>query len=224
MRANRYVIALGFTLVIFSLGSLMGIVLNDTKLASIQQSQRLQEVDFESLQFQYAYLSSLETGDRCVVLEKALHENLKILDKALEKLQSYENVKDTGEEYHTLKRKYTIANLRYWLLAEQSKNECNTDRASLLYFHMGDDCPTCGDQGTLLSHLKVQFGEKLLVFPIDARFTEEPMVNILQAQYNVKKYPTIVIEGRTIEGFISEQNLLTEICALYKEPSDLCVA
>ncbi|MCK4905934.1 MAG: hypothetical protein KAS64_00200 [Spirochaetes bacterium] len=167
IKKNKYALAGILTVLVFTSGLLLGLVINEQKLDYIQQLSKTQSADYASLQFQFNYIENLENSaltneEKCDVLSATLENNLKLLSPALEKLEAYElNGDIENEDYILLKREYTISNLRYWILAEKSNTMCNTDTISILYFHT-QDCPLCNDQGYILSQIKKIFKDQLL--------------------------------------------------------------
>ncbi len=219
---NKYIFAAALTLIIFSLGILLGMVINEQKIKYMERIAKEQEVEFSSLQFQYLYLDSLKDYERCPVVSKTLENNLKTLAPILEEIQRYEQSGDLKDPaYITLKRKYILANLRYWLLAEVSKESCKNEIVTIFYFY-SQECKNCHNQGFILTHLKQIFGDRLLIFPIDSSFDKEPMISILNAKYNITEFPTIVIEKEIHPGFMQKDEILKEICSRYKTPQPEC--
>lgn len=221
LRTNRYVAAIVITLVIFVLGFILGAATSERKILEIEQLSRQQEADFSSLQFQFSYLENVPKEQSCVVLSRTLESNLKTLGPSLKKIEGYEASGDVkNPDYVLLKRKYTIANLRYWLLAEKSKQLCGTDEVSMLYFYERG-CKQCNDEGYILEQLKQRLGDNLLIFPIDAS-VEEPVIDILRAQYKIYGFPSLVIDGKTYPNYMSMQQILTEICPKYSSDNEAC--
>ena len=220
IRKNKYALAGILTMLVFTSGLLLGLVIIEYKLDYIQQLSKTQSADYVSLQFQYNYIENLETSaltkeEKCNVLSATLENNLKLLSPALEKLEAYElNGDIKNGDYILLKREYTIANLRYWILSEKNKKVCDSDTVSILYFHT-QDCPICNDQGYILSQIKKIFKDQLLIFPMDISINE-PAIDVLKKQYHIQTYPTIIIDGKTIETNIDKIKTLEEICPIYK--------
>ena len=53
----------------------------------------------------------------------------------------------------------------------------------------------------------------MLVFPINLNLmNEEPMVEIVVNQFNIKKYPTLVINNNKYEGVVKQTQLQEIIC------------
>jgi len=227
IKKSRYIFAFVITLLIFSLGFLLGIVTNDYKLSEIEKVYQKQSADLESLQFQYTFLNEhmpVEGNETCTVIEATLENNLRTLGGFQERIEFYKvnsNIVNLNDyEYNILKRKYIIANLRYWLLAEKNRQICNSDTVSVLYFY-AQDCGECNNQGFILSQLKNIFGDNLLVFPIDAS-VDEPMIDILRREYKIYSFPSIIIEGETYGNFMGKKGILKIICPLFKKKYEIC--
>ena len=227
IRKNKYALAGILTIVIFTMGLMLGLLVNEQKLNYIQQLSKTQSADYASLQFQFNYIENLETIDlttkeRCDVLLATLENNLKLLGPALDKIEAYEaNSDTTNEDYIILKREYTIANLRYWILAEKSNTMCNTDSVSILYFY-SENCHTCKDQGFVLSKLKKAFGDDLLVYPIDTNIPE-PTIDVLRRQYKIYTFPTLIINGKIIDTYQDKNSLLKIICPTYQNKTQYSI-
>ncbi|MBI2085662.1 MAG: hypothetical protein HYT71_04075 [Candidatus Aenigmarchaeota archaeon] len=218
---NRYVAAFLVTVVVFVLGFILGSATSERKILELEQLSRQQDADFSSLQFQFSYLENVPPEQSCVVLSRTLESNLKTLGPSLKKIEGYEASGDTKNlDYILLKRKYTVANLRYWLLAEKSKLMCGTDEVSILYFY-GKGCSQCGDESYILEQLKQRLGDSLLIFPIDASI-DEPVTDILRAQYKIYGFPSLVIDGKTYPNYMSMPEILTEICPKYYGDYEFC--
>lgn len=220
---ERYIAAGVVTAFIFLMGMFLGLVVDIQKVNYAERIMQKQDVEFESLQLQYLYLQYLPNRDVCPVIGRILENNLKTLQPILEKLIEYEESnKKEGEEYELLKRKYTLANIRYFILAEKSRKECDADIVTVLYFY-DKSCDVCPTQGFILSHIKSILQERFLVFPFDASYEKEPMISVLVTQYNVTVFPTLVINGREkVEGFRTEKEVLEVVCPLYKTKPEIC--
>jgi hypothetical protein len=225
IKKNRYVLALFISIILFVMGFLLGLALSEYKIEYIKGMYEEQSADYESLQFQYVYLENLENLNKtedCKTIEAVLENNLKFLGPAQEKIEAYETTGDINNmDYRIIKRKYIIANLRYWLLAEKSKDLCGSDLVSILYFY-SQECAICKDQGYILSQLKNIFGDKLLIFPLDTSIKEEPIINILRRRYQISEFPTLVIENKVISKFLTKNEILKEICPIYKQNYSEC--
>lgn len=213
---GKYLIAFVLTVLVFSLGLALGTILGYERLSWVEEQNKVQEVDYQSLQFQYLYLSTLESqNESCTALQSALEDSISELGESMDKVVSYKEDSSVNEEdFNLLLRKYTIDNLRYWLFAKRVRSVCHNDFVSVLYFYSSKDCPDCPNQGTVLTYFKRIYGDKLLVFPIDIDLqTDERMVKTLMKQFNITTLPSIVVEEDKFEGVIPAEELGPIICS-----------
>jgi hypothetical protein len=223
---HKYLIVLVITLLIFMLGMSFGMIWDSKRVQWVEQENQLRDLDYQSLQFQYLYLSTLtqNTDDACSVLYKTLEQSVKDLGQTLEALIAYQ--KDTSihnEEYRILERDYILDNFRYWLFAKQIQEACDNDIVTILYFYTKYGCGECNDQGALLTHYKKIFKDRLLIFPIDTELkNDEISISLIEARYNITQYPSIVIKDQKHEGLLTSDRMNYLICSSFKDLQPEC--
>ncbi len=218
---SRYVVVGIITFLVFLLGLTLGIVIDNARVSSVERLSKTQEVDFKAIQFQYLYMSTLEkTNVSCDVLRIALEKSVGDLAKSLQKVSSYKD-KTTPvntKEMELIERNYLQDNLKYWLFAQETKNACDLDFVTILYFYSDDHCSICPDQGVILTYYKELLQDTLLVFPINVDLEgSDAIIAILKTRYNVTTLPTLVIEDKTYPGVVQKDELEPLICQGYKD-------
>ncbi|HIG93368.1 MAG: hypothetical protein QT02_C0011G0031 [archaeon GW2011_AR9] len=215
---DKYIIAGVITLLIFSLGISLGFIFENQRYALLGDINQEQEVKYLSLQLQYLYLNYFSSYNNCPTLTTTLKETIKDLSDSLSEVIAFEEQnKVSSSQHQVVQRRYVLDNLRYWLLAKESKQKCDMNIVPILYFYT-QECSSCPNQGTVLSYFKSVFGEQVLVFPINLDLRqEEPMVEIAISQFNITKYPTIVVDNTKYEGVVKEDQLKEIICASLKQ-------
>ncbi|MBI2665038.1 hypothetical protein HYX12_00260 [Candidatus Woesearchaeota archaeon] len=210
---GKYIIAGILTFLIFSLGLALGMVLEDYRYNLVEEINGEQEANYLSLQLQYLYLNSFSEYDNCPILSATLKKAVVDLDNTLSQVVAYEEEKDiSSKRKEIIQRRYVLDNLRYWLLAKESKQKCDLDIVPIIYFYT-EDCPSCPNQGTILSYFKNVFGERVLVFPINLKLNEqEPMVEVVSSLFEVDSYPSLVIDHKKFEGVVKKEQLQKIIC------------
>ncbi len=218
---KRHILAFFITLLIFSVGILLGSKLTSDRIEFTKTDIERQQVEYESLQMQLLYLTGQE-GKNCEVLLNTLERNIYDLENSRIKLENYIQGQEGGD-YKTIKRDYMLTEIRYWLLANEAKEVCPNDLATVLYFYeTTDSCFDCSAQGYILTYLKSIFGEKLLVFSLDVNFNE-PMVQILKENYEIEKLPTVLVGEKIFTGLTKKEELINELCHSYSDASfDAC--
>ena len=211
---DKYLVAGIITFLIFSLGLTLGFIIENERYSAVQAVNLEQDVNYLSLQLQYLYLTSNQANNTCAIISPTLKAAIRDLSDSLSEVISYEEEKETIDDRKSLiMRRYILDNVRYFLLTQQSQERCDIDILTILYFY-SPQCPSCPTQGTILSYFKELYGEKVLIFPINLEFrTEEPMVEILMSQYNITKYPSLVIKGQKYEGVLTKEELQEIICS-----------
>ena len=121
-------------------------------------------------------------------------------------------------------RRYLLDNLKYWLFATKTKSLCKEhDFVNILYFFSEDHCPSCPNQGVLLTYFKKIFEDRLLIFPVNVDLEpNERMIKILRTRYNITSYPSIVIDSERFEGIVPRNKLYAEICSKFRQVPPEC--
>jgi hypothetical protein len=216
---DKYMLAGVITFLIFALGLTLGFIIEDHRYNLIEEVNMEQEVKYLSLQMQYVYLNAFSNYDNCPIISATLKETIEDLSDSLGEVIEFEEDNDASDKRKQLvMQRYLLDNLRYWLLATESKEKCDLDIVPIVYFY-STDCPSCPNQGTILTYFKKLFGEKVLVFPINLDFRyDEPMVEIVMSQFNVTKQPTLIIDDKKYEGVIKKEQMKEIICESIKDP------
>lgn len=215
---KRHLIALVLAILIFIIGLLIGSKLNSERIVFTEDFIKQQKADYESLQLQYNFLNLDLSG--CSGLSSALENNLRDLEDSRVKLESYS--KDVKEDFSVVEREYMLTEIRYWLLARQTKRACNTDAVSVLFFYDNNEvCKDCAAQGAILTKLKEDFKDKLLVFSLNSK-NDERMIGILKRSYNVTVTPSLIVEDRRVDGLVELEKLKNLICSYYKDKGEMC--
>ncbi len=219
-----YVFVGVMTVLVFLLGLTAGYLFDMTRVKWVDLQNKKQQANYESLQFQYLYLSSLENSNfSCTVLQTTLDNVVSDLGRSLDKLEEFKkDSRFNDDTYQLLQRQYILDNIRYWFFAKKSREKCGSDVVTVLYFY-DEECGNCPDQGVVLSYFKKIFEDRLLVFPIDMTMAkEEPMLRVLKNVYGVQQHPTIVVEEKPYTGVIDKEQLGPIICNIYKTPQPEC--
>lgn len=222
---NRYLLAFLITLIVFTFGLLLGLVIESKRLQLIELQDQQQKLDFDSLQLQYQFIDFFGEEKNCDALKETFEESNKNLENSRQKLETYlENANLNKKKFNLLKKEYTLAQLKFWLLTKKTKDLCGLEHSTIFYFYADEEqCPDCADQAFVLTHLKNKLGISLLNFAFDTQFEDEPLINVLKTTYSLEQYPTLIINGQKFEGFVSKENILKQICPVYKNTQvDLC--
>jgi lysyl-tRNA synthetase class II len=221
---EKYIVAGLITGGIFILGLLLGFVIEGKRVGYIEEISKEQNLDFSSLQLQYAYIDQLSQENNCEAVSRTFEKSIESLEATRSRLENFdESAQLNRQEFDLLKREYTLAQIRYWLLAKKTKELCGDELVTVLYFFSDErECSQCNNQAFSLTYLKKRFREKLLIFSFDSKFEDEPLISILKSSYEISRFPTLVIEGEKFEGFTETEKILESICPYYSSEIKEC--
>ncbi|MDD4877866.1 MAG: hypothetical protein PHO02_02390 [Candidatus Nanoarchaeia archaeon] len=225
-RISRKNIAIAaiITFLFFSLGILMGVLLTEKRVESLELVASSQKLDYESMQLQTLFLEESTGADKCLIVSKAMEAHMNTLSNTGDKIETYiQSSQVSGTSFEEVKREYILAQLKYWLLAKKAEKLCSTGTISIIYFYSNTEaCSNCGAQSRVLTHLKEIFPDELLVFSFDASFEQEAMIQMLKTVYGITSYPTLLVDDRKHEGMVTEEELVEEICAKLGDEHPAC--
>jgi hypothetical protein len=206
--AKAFLISTGIFIIGFFIGGAIERSLTadiEAKTTAVENS--IQEIELESL-----YLLSI-SNKSCVFLNDIVRKTNNNLDDLAGQLANYDedNIIFTNRDLVNLKSKYTNLLLKSWLIQENLEGKCGKNSVSILYFY-DRDCNDCQVQGNILTSLKHDFQEGVMVFPLDHSLGLSS-VDLLESSYNVTKFPSIVVNDVRYEGIINFESLKSYICS-----------
>src|SRR3989344_2365232 len=205
---KKYLLAFILTIIIFSGGILVGIIIENARLENAKQRTLSEKVGLLSLQLQQRYIDS-GIAD-CKSLNKILETNLNELGKKMELIMDYEKKSFFNQEEFDLQlRDYFLTEIQYFLISQEIDRQCSQDNIKILYFYDENKYDT---QGSILGYLKNKFGENILIFSFNSEFKEEPMISLLLTSYKINQFPSIVIENEIFLGHQEVEELQKTIC------------
>lgn len=220
LQTRRYILAGILTVLIFTVGLLVGLLVENERLRYTQRVSNEQRIEANSLELQNLYISLLSREGNCEAISNVLNVNLISLERTRERIENFN--KDASiineEDFNLLAREYLIEQLRFWLLTEEINNQCGTDIVTVLNFYTdleicGDDCVS---QAFVLDYLKKVFEQKLFIFSFNTKFTQEPVLQILLQNHDIKETPTLIVGGEKLEGLTPQEDLFELICSKYQ--------
>ena len=225
----RHLSILFLTIIIFTLGVLIGGDVEQLRVQNIYTQLQEQDVEFAGLVTQGAYIdylvSSKVSGSNvsCDIIKGAYYKSIVELDNSRIKLENYINKGSVEEDdFYRLKTHYSNVQISYWMLAEKINNLCDANMNPVLYFYAEDKkCPTCDDQGVHLSYVKQKLGDDVLVFSLDAE--RGGAIGLIAQSYDVysRELPVIVV-NEEIYGFSTNEELFNILCEQGLENNEIC--
>jgi hypothetical protein len=192
--------ALLVTLLIFGIGIVFGIILENWRVGKVDEMYQKSELDLLDIKLQTEIYSM---GD--FDCESAVKENFLFAERIYEEakqLERYESASSLGESLITRHRKYDILRVNLFLNSLRIKDKCGQVYHDVLYIYKYNN-QTLDDKAKqnvfskLLTELKQNSGSDILLIPF-AGDNNVVSVNLLMDKYGVSKeqLPIIIIDEK----------------------------
>ena len=108
-----------------------------------------------------------------------------------------------------LKKDYFVLEAQSYFLAKKLQEVCDDDTVLVLYFYSNENCEDCSKQGIDILSARDASSENVLIYSFDGDLGST-MAEGFMTQYNVTTYPSVVINGETHSGYMSQEELAAE--------------
>ncbi|HLD15720.1 MAG TPA: hypothetical protein VJB94_04045 [Candidatus Nanoarchaeia archaeon] len=193
------------TALIFVIGVILGFYLDSLRSDEALFNLRNSELDAQS------YLSEQEFfeefgGYDCTIAGKRIDDLSKQLGELGPYIVNFERKNlFKQEDYEYLLRKYFLMEVRTYTQFTKLNRECGLNKTLILYFFDPEDSVS-ERQGKILDVL-VRESIGLSVFSINFNYGEDPLLEAIKIYYGVNETPTLIIQGKKVEGFTSLEKI-----------------
>jgi thiol-disulfide isomerase/thioredoxin len=209
----KYIVALIITTLIFGSALYVNNVLDQKRVANVENVRDQIALDLLSSETQFNLLS--ETS--CANLgSNALSEELNSLASKLELMEA-NDIGQKSAELVYLKKYYSLLEMKDFILMNQLRSKCSQKPLSILYFYgNSSDCPGCSQTAIVLNALRQQY-EDLRVYSFDMNL-DLTALQTLKSMYKIdaKNLPALVINEKRYVGFKSIDEIKSLIPELKK--------
>jgi len=202
------------TVIVFVLGILVGIWLDNARLEEIKERLTLMDIEWNDARLQSVFYQKINGSDSC---EDAIKSNLDFNEKIYEEgieIERRENVNKFAPEIITEKRRYALLQLQFWLNSIELKESCNANYSSIVYFYSFFNENIKIDQkiqSTILLDLKGECGDKLILIPLPFDL-DVSTIEFIKSNYKINSTPSILInEQIVLEGVQNKEEILKYI-------------
>ena len=197
------------TAVIFSGIFYTALSLNKYKVNNLKSQIEEVEVEQRSRLVGLQLSENLEKND-CRAVKGWVNTTVDDIRNLRLEVAAYEDSnKINNREYTTVKKRYMNLLLQNLVQIRNYDDACNREVVDIVYFY-SDNCDSCTDQATVLTEIRQEYGKDVVVYPLDTELDMQP-INFLLNYYDVKEYPTLVINGEVKQGFQSVDSLEQDI-------------
>ncbi|MBI2545420.1 MAG: hypothetical protein HYW22_02390 [Candidatus Aenigmarchaeota archaeon] len=199
------------TLFVFLIGIMIGVWLDNFRLASISNSLSESDINSYDARLLNSYIGTFGKNYCNVALEQNLEYNNKIYEdgKNIEsRLTASSFSSNTMQEW----RRYTLLQTQFWLNSIELKDNCNFTYHTVVHLFRLQNTTTTEEvdnkvQSNILLSLKEKCGNKMMLIPITAD-SNLVTVGAISKQFNVTEYPAIIIdESHVFQGLTAKDKL-----------------
>jgi len=198
---GKYIIVFFITLTLFVSGLWFSSYLNNKKISQLKNIENKISLDLMSSETQFSLLQEQSCKD---VSNTILSSELNSLADKIS--YSENNIGADDTDVVSLKKYYSLLEIKDYLLMKKLKERCNEDSIFILYFYRNNDCDDCTKQGYVLTSLREKYPD-LRVYSFDYNLdlsAIKTMVSIYKVENNL---PAIVINGKVYNGFQSLEDI-----------------
>ena len=206
---KKYIIVFFITIFIFATAFYVSNNLNNSKLEEIRKIEDTISIDILSLETQFDLFEELSCENITdSILSKELNE-------LASKIEYGEKNFDLDGELLSLKKYYSLLQIKDFLLMQKATERCNLNIESIIYFYGREDCEDCGKQGYVLTDLRQEYPE-LRVYSFDY-YMDLSAIDALKSIYKIdQNLPALIINERVYKGFKSREDIETIMPELLK--------
>jgi hypothetical protein len=197
-------IALAITIVI--IGTILYAVnfLNEQRVAELRAIEDQLATDTLSIETQYALLAEAPCED--IAESNAYTGELGGLGDRLAFAE--ERLGANDPEVLRLKERYTLLQIRDYLLTNRLAETCDIEPVVTLYFYSNvpGECESCDRAGYALSYLRQTYPD-LRVYSFDYHLDLAALRTLIAVEKVQPVFPAFVIEGKRVNGFTTLEDL-----------------
>ena len=198
---TRYLAVFASVTLIFLFGILMGQMINEYKMSEFSTQQRNLRTYLLSLTLQ----TELASKYICDIDVFGLTREKVKMGQELDFLENRLGKDNDG--IIELKKEYSLLSIRQWLLVEKTKEVCDRDITTILYFYSNvENASICESQGYILDYLYRKYPESVAIYAFD-RDIDTPALNTIKSIYDITEVPSLVINGKLYPGLQGKEKI-----------------
>ena len=203
---RKYVLAFAITAAIFGTAFYVVGRLDANRIAEIRATQEALSIDLLSSETQFELLGNLNCS--MIAEHPVLTDELNTLAAQLSFTES--KVGSDSSDVTSLKKQYSLLEIKDYLLMQQISQKCGTKPVSILYFYSNaGDCPDCSKAGDVLTYLRQTYPD-LRVYSFDYNLDLSALQTLISLNKIKDTLPALVINDKApVYGFKSLSDMQT---------------
>jgi len=209
---KKYSLVFLITAAIFGTALYLSTLLDQRRLAELRAIEARIAIDTLSIETQFDLLGGLDCK---IIAEKpVLSQELNTLATRL--AYAEETLGTDNAEVVSLKKQYTLLEIKDYLLMQKIAEKCGTRSVSILYFYSNaGDCEECGRAGEVLTYMRREY-PMLRVYSFDYNLDLGALKTLIALNQIQANFPAFIIKDVPTYGFKSAPDMEKMIPGLEK--------
>lgn len=214
---KRYIFTLIITVALFMTAFYLSSKLAQKKIDEVRFIQDKISTDILSTETRFMLLgsSSCKHFESNESFESDLNNELSDMARRVKFMEN--QLGSDNAQVTTIKNQYVLLQIKDYILRKELTSRCGTKTTMLLYFH-DTDCKDCKEQSIVLDEIHGRYPD-LRTYWFD-NSSDTPALKALLSLYDVKTFPTVVINEKEYPGFQSLESLTSIFDKIFKKKID----
>ena len=203
---SLYALAFVVTVIVFSLGVLVGQLIDGANQQLI--SEEVVELGQKLESTQLLMLLDENSTAFCPVYKSQVNSINQDIENIGHKLTYLEEQKQAYDV--SLKKNYFILEAQSFFMSRKLNEKCGENSTLLIYFYSNKNCVSCKKQGNdiLAARDSLSDSRSIKIYSFDGDLGSS-LAEALMIQYNVSQYPSIIVNGKKYSGVQDQATLKT---------------
>lgn len=208
---RKYVFSFIITAVIFATAIYLSNIFSQKRITEIRNIQDKISIDILSSETQFSLLEQSSCKD---IGTGSLSTELGNLETKLTYTENERGSED--EEVLTLKKYYSLLEIKDYLLMNKISEKCNRTPISIIYFYSNNaSCEDCQKEGYVLTKLRETYPD-LRVYSFDYNMDLSALKTLISINKVKNELPALVIKDKVYYGFQSIEDIEKAVPELKK--------
>ncbi|MEK6909978.1 MAG: hypothetical protein AABW61_02785 [Candidatus Aenigmatarchaeota archaeon] len=202
------------SLFVFSIGVMIGIWIDNTRLGGIRSALSEADINSYDARLLNSYLQRFGKEYCDIALEQNLAYNDKIYEDG-RKIEDKINANIFTPEIEQEWRRYTLLQTQFWLNSVELKEKCGFDYHTVVHVFRQKNTTNAEDinnkvQASILLDLKDKCGKKMMLIPITID-TNLIVVEAVAKQFGISDYPAVIVDESFVFQGVTVKDKLNEL-------------
>lgn len=202
-----------FALLVFLIGIMIGVWLDNYRLSDIRSSISEADINWNDARLLNRQFEILGKDYCDLALKQNIIYNDRIYSEGREiekKLDSNVFTPDIEQEW----RRYNLLQVQFWLNSMELKEKCGFDYHNVVYLSRKKETNTNEEinnrvQSSIMLNLKEICGNKIMLIPLTTDLNLL-VINSIKEQYNITNYPAMIIDEKVVFQDLTSLEKLNE--------------